>query len=80
MPNNVKNPRRDFLKKVSITAIAISAFSFWQFRKTKAQPDYQVRSMSKEEADEIIKKENFYSGTKVRPAPPPEAKEKYTKG
>lgn len=76
MPNNVNNPRRDFIKKVSIAAVTIGAFSFLNFRKTKTKPDYQVSSLSKEEADEIIKNEQFHRDTRVKPAPPPVPGEK----
>ena len=75
MPKNVDNTRRDFIKKVSIAAVTISAFSFLHFRKTKTQPDYQVYSLSKEEEDEIIKNDQFHRGTKVKPAPPPVSSE-----
>lgn len=75
MPDKVNNPRRDFIKKVSIAAVAVGAFSFLNFRKKRTNPDFQVGSMSMEEANEIIKNDDFYNASKVKPSPPPVSSE-----
>lgn len=62
--------RRDFLRKIPVALVSLSAFSFLGFRKKERQPEFPVDSLSKQEADEMIRiSKSPASG--LKPAPPP---------
>jgi len=71
MQNTEHNPRRDFLKKISVTAFSISVFSFLKFKNPKHNNDIKNNTLSKEEADEIIRNEKILFSKKVKPDPAP---------
>jgi len=71
MQNSENNPRRDFLKNISIAAVSISAFLFLKFKKHKDNNDIKIKTLSKEEADEIIKNKKILFSKKMKPDPSP---------
>ncbi len=68
-PDN--NPRRDFLKMISIALVSISAFSFFKLKKSNKYSKKEFNTLSKSEADEIIKNEKFTVSTRLNPEPAP---------
>jgi hypothetical protein len=71
MYNTDNNPRRDFLKKIPFAIFSIGAFSFIRFGKSHNLSDKKFKTLSRSEADEIIKKEPFSASVKIRPLPAP---------
>ena len=68
------NPRRDFLKLIPLAIVSIGAFSFLKTRKSNQYPEKEYNTLSKSEADNIIKNEKFQVSTRIIPAPAPVAK------
>jgi hypothetical protein len=66
-----KNPRRDFLKLIPLAIVSISVFSFFKFKRSNRYPEKKFNTLSKSEADEIIKNEEFPALTRLNPAPAP---------
>lgn len=75
-PDN--NPRRDFLKMITVALVSLSAFSFFMFKKSNKYSEMKFNTLSKPEADEIIKNEKFPVSTSLIPAPAPAAQQKIT--
>ncbi len=71
--------RRDFLKKIPFALASISAFSLFRFKKSNHNSELKFNTLSKSEADEIIKNEEFPASTYLNPAAAPVA-EKNLKG
>ncbi|MCK9401590.1 MAG: hypothetical protein M0Q51_16575 [Bacteroidales bacterium] len=71
MQRNYNNPRRDFLKMIPIAIVSISAFSFFNFKKSNKYSERKFNTLSKSEADEIIKNDKFPVSTQLKPAPAP---------
>ena len=65
------NPRRNFLKKIPVAIISISAFSFLKVKKSKGYHENKINTLSKSEAEEIIKNEKFTVQTQLKPSPAP---------
>jgi hypothetical protein len=65
------NPRRDFLKQISIATVSISAVSLFKFIKSNKYYDKKFSTLSKFQADEIIKNEKFTVPTELKPSPAP---------
>lgn len=65
------NSRRDFLKKVSVAAVTISAFSFLRFRRSDRHQGIQVESLTEDEANRIIRDSKFPEAPKIKPSPAP---------
>jgi len=71
MQKNYNNPRRDFLKMISIAIVSIGAFSFFKFKKSNNYAEKEFNTLSKSEADEIIKNEKPAVSSQLKPAPAP---------
>lgn len=71
MQKTDNNSRRDFLKKIPFAMVSISTFSFLNFKKSKTYSENKYNTLSKSEADEIIKNNNSPASTKMNPAPIP---------
>lgn len=67
------NSRRDFLKLIPLSMVSISAFLFLKFRKSNKYSEEKYITLSKSEADSIIKNEKFQVSTRINPAPAPVA-------
>ena len=78
METNEHKPRRDFLKVISVSLAVMSAFPFVKFDKAHKHPEQHFNTLSKSEADEIIRKEKFPVPKPVTPAPPPSGKRNIT--
>lgn len=64
--------RRELLKKMLVAAMSIGAFSYITVKKPKGKrKDFNITSLSKEEANEIIQREKFPVSEKIKPAPSP---------
>ena len=70
------NPRRNILKIVPLAIFSIGAFSFFRIKKSKDNPEMKFKTLSKSEADEIIKNEKFSFSGQHKPAPAPHAQKK----
>ena len=73
MRKDIKNSRRDFLKKMPVavgSVVAISSLSFI-FRKSRNISQHKVNSLSKNDADELIKKNKSLKSAKIKPSPAP---------
>jgi len=75
MQKTYNNPRRDFLKMIPIAIVSISTFSFFKFKKSNKYSEKKFNTLSKSEADEIIKNEKFPVSTRLNPAPAPAAQQ-----
>ena len=73
MQKTDNNPRRDFLKMIPIAIVSISAFSFFKFKKSNNYSEKKFNTLSKSDADEIIKNEKFAASTRLNPEPAPVA-------
>ena len=71
MQKTDNNPRRNFLKRIPIAIISISAFSLFKIKKPKNYSEKKFDTLSKSEADEIIKNNKFPVTTQLTPAPAP---------
>jgi hypothetical protein len=72
------SPRRDFLRKIPIALISISALSIFKFKKSKSYSELKYNIVSKSEAEEIIKQEKFSASKYLKPAPAPRIKQDIT--
>ena len=73
MQKTENNPRRDFLKLISVAAVSFGALSFFKFRKSGKYSEKHLSTLSKSDADEIIKNEKFTVSTRLNPEPAPVA-------
>ena len=71
MQKTDNNPRRNFLKKIPIAIVSVSAFSLFKIKKFKNYSEKKFDSLSKSEADEIIKNDKFPDVTQLTPATAP---------
>lgn len=67
------NHRRDFLKKIPLAIFSIGAFSLFRINKSRNPSDIKFKSISKSEANDIIKNNKSFSSKKLNPAPAPNA-------
>ncbi len=74
MQRKEKTQRRDFLKKIPLALVSIGAFSLLKLKKQNYYPVQNFNTLSKPEADEIIKSEKFAVPNRLKPAPAPLAK------
>lgn len=65
------NLRRDFIKKISIAMASIGALSFFKFKKSTTYSEKKYSTLSRSEAEEIIKSEKFAPSTHLKPSPAP---------
>jgi len=68
------NQRRDFLKLIPLALVSIGAFSIFRNRKSDKYSEKKYHTLSKTEADEIIRNEKFSVSTHIKPSPGPVAK------
>lgn len=73
MQKSGNNQRRDFLKKIPIAIISIGAFSFFKLKKRNHYFEKRFNTLSKSEADKIIKNEKFSIPVQIKPEPAPVA-------
>ena len=64
-------PRRDFLKMIPGVLISMGVFSFFKVKKSNKYLEESFHGLSKFEADEIIRNNQFPVSTRVKPAPAP---------
>ena len=66
-----QDQRRAFLRKIPFAIASIGVFSFFKFQKSKHYPEIKIKTISKAEADEIIKDHQFTDSRQLNPAPAP---------
>ena len=71
MQKTDNNTRRKLLKMIPGAIVSISAFSFFKFKKSNNYSEKKFDTMSKSEADEIIKNDKFPVAIQLNPAPAP---------
>lgn len=72
MPKINNNQRRDFLKRIPIALLSISAFSFFKFKRSNDYSEKRINIMSNSEVDDIIKSDRFIVSTELKPSPAPD--------
>jgi len=73
MSKDSHTPRRDFLKMIPVALISMGVFSFFKVKKSNKYLEERVHGLSKFEADEIIRNNQFPVSTRMKPAPAPVA-------
>ena len=73
MQKTDNNPRRDFLKMISVVTVSFGALSFFKSKKSGKYSEEHFNTLSKSEADEIVKNEEFTASTRLNPEPAPVA-------
>lgn len=73
MQKTGNNQRREFLKKIPIAFVSLGAFSFFKIKRNR-HSETRFNTLSKSEADKIIRSEKFSTHKKIKPAPAPEGK------
>ncbi len=73
MEKNNNSRRREFLKKIPIAIVSLGTFSVFKLKKPERYFEKKFHTLSKSEADEIIKDDKFTVSTQVEPAPAPVA-------
>ena len=73
MQKTENNSRRDFLKMISVAAVSFGALSFFKSKKSGKYSEEHFNTLSKSDADEIIKNEKFTASTRLNPEPAPVA-------
>jgi len=64
-------PRRDFLKMIPGVLLSMGVFSFFKVKKSNKYTEQRYHGLSKFEADEIIRNNQFPVSTRMKPAPAP---------
>lgn len=70
MLNNI-NSRRGFFKNLLLASVTIIPLSSFIFKKSKTENVNEFKTLTKEEADDIIKNEKFYSDIQIKPESAP---------
>lgn len=70
------NPRREFLKKIPIAIVSMSALSFFKIKKSNHYSEKKFNTLSKSEADKIIQNDSFPVSKQLKPEPAPVAERK----
>ena len=70
MQNN-SNSRRDFLKKLTFALVSFVALSSFKFDKTSKTEKQNFKTLSKSEADDIIKNSSFTVIKNLKPESSP---------
>ncbi len=73
MQKSGNNQRRDFLKKIPIAIVSIGVFSFFKLKKRNRYSEKRFNTLSKSEADKIIKNKKLSIPAQIKPAPAPVA-------
>jgi len=73
MSKTSHTPRRNFLKMIPAALISMGVFSFFKVKKSIKYLDESFHGLSKFEADEIIRNNQFPVSTRMKPAPAPMA-------
>ena len=71
MSKTSHTPRRDFLKMIPMALISMGVFSFFKVKKSNKYLEERVHGLSKFEADEVIKNNQFPVSTRIKPEPAP---------
>jgi len=71
MQKTGNNQRRDFLKKIPLAIVSIGAFSLFKLKKQNRYSEKKYKTISKSEADRVIKNEKFSIPTKIQPEKAP---------
>lgn len=71
MQKTGNNQRRDFLKKIPLAIVSIGAFSLFKLKKQNRYSEKKFKTISKSEADRVIKSEKFSIPTKIQPEQAP---------
>lgn len=72
MQNNNKQ-RRDFLKRIPLAIVSITALSVFIIKQSKKNSEIKFYTISKSEANDIIRSDKLSPTTKIKPKPPPVA-------
>ena len=67
------NQRRNFLKLIPLAVVSIGAFSIFRSKRSDKYSEKKYKTLSKAEADQIIRNEKFSVSTRMEPAPAPVA-------
>jgi hypothetical protein len=73
MQKTDNNPRRNFLKKIPVALVSISAFSLFKLKKSNYYSENKFKTLSNSDANEIIKNEMFSDAVNLKPEPAPKA-------
>ncbi len=73
MQKTGNNQRRDFLKKIPLAIVSIGALSLFKLKKHNRYSEKKFKTISKSEADRVIKNEKFSIPTKIKPEQAPVA-------
>ena len=65
------NLRRDFLKAIPLAMSSLGALSVFKLKKKQNYAEKHYRTMSKAEADKILKEEKFRASQSLKPYPAP---------
>lgn len=68
---NQNNHRRGFLKSLTIAIGSFVIFSGFKFKKSKNVESQKFKTLSKDEADAIIKNESSSVNVRLNPEPAP---------
>ena len=71
MRKTYSNPRRNFLKKITVAIVSMSALAFFSIKKHINYSEKKFDTLSKSEADEIINSSKFATSVHIKPAPAP---------
>ncbi|MFK5857615.1 MAG: hypothetical protein QM503_15910 [Bacteroidota bacterium] len=72
MQNNNKQ-RRDFLKRIPLAIVSITALSVFRIKQSKKNSEMKFYTISMSEANDILKVDKLSPATKIKPKPPPVA-------
>lgn len=72
MPKINNNHRRDFLKRIPIALLSISAFSVFKFKRAYDYSENRINILSNSEVDDIIKSDKFFVSKELKPSPAPD--------
>lgn len=73
MQKTGNNQRREFLKKIPIAFVSLGVFSFFKLNRNRFS-QIRFNTLSKSEANKIIRNEKFSIHKKIKPAPAPVTK------
>ena len=73
MQKTNNNPRRDFLKMIPVALASAATLSFFRFKKSNKYSEKSFKTISKAEADVVLKNETFSASIRLNPAPAPSA-------
>jgi len=78
MDKSTNKLRRDFLKAIPLAMVSLGALSVFKTEKKQDYTEKQYRTLSKAEADKILKEEKFRAPKSLKPYPAPGGSEDVT--